>query len=119
MQSDYYPQEAVKFQIQAYNLPNNLQLLRKTHVAFSGSPRKHPYDSDRVILVVDPFSSYYLYYEFNKNDITYVEELPNIVNLDGETVTMVRVWVKKMSMAIRCTPFIVEDTRPPAMSKRM
>lgn len=117
MQSENYPQEAVKFQIQAYKTPNNLQLLKKTHVAFSGSPRKHPYDSDRVILVVDPFSTNYLYYEFNKNDISYVEELPNIVDLDGETVTMVRVWVKKMSMGIRCSPFIVEDTRAAGVSK--
>jgi inorganic pyrophosphatase len=117
MQSENYPQEAVKFQIQAYKVPKNQQLLKKTHVAFTGSPRKHPYDSDRVILVVDPFSTNYLYYEFSKNDITYVEELPNIVNLDGDTVTMVRVWVKKMSMAIRCTPFIVEDTRPAGLSK--
>ena len=30
---------------------------------------------------------------------------------DGDTITMVRVWVKKMSVGIRCSPFIVEDTR--------
>jgi hypothetical protein len=39
-----------------------------------------------------------------------VEELPNIVTVDGETVTMVRVWIKKMSIGMRCSPFIVEDT---------
>jgi len=86
-------------------------MLKNTHVPFSGSPKKHPYDSDRVILVADPFSTNTLFYEFNKDDISYLEELPNLVNLEGETITMVRVWVKKMSMGIRCSPFIVEDTR--------
>ena len=50
------------------------------------------------------------FYEFFKGDIAYVEELPSIVNLDGETVSMVRVWIKKMSIGMRCSPFIVEDT---------
>ncbi len=85
--------------------------MRKTHVSFSGSPKKHPYDPQRVILVVDPFSTNNLFYEFTKEDISYIEELPNIGNQEGETITMVRVWVKKMSVGIRCSPFIVEDTK--------
>jgi inorganic pyrophosphatase len=111
MTSDSYLQEASKFHIQAYQKPKNAQILKETHVSFSGSPQKHPYDTDKVILVADPFSTNTLYYEFNKGDISYLEELPNLVNLDGETITMVRIWVKKMSVAIRCSPFIVEDTR--------
>jgi hypothetical protein len=39
-----------------------------------------------------------------------VEELPNIVNLEGKTIMMVRVWIKKMSIGLRCSPFVVEDT---------
>ena len=111
MTYESYPQEAVKFQIQAYKKPKDIQLLKKTHVSFYGSPNKHPYTADKVILVIDPFSTNNFFYEFNKEDISYVEELPNLVNLDGETITMVRVWVKKMSVGIRCSPFIVEDTR--------
>ena len=110
MTFESYPQEALKFQIQAYKKPKDLHVLRKTHVSFSGSPQKHPYDSHKVIIIVDPFSTNNLYYEFNKDDISYVEELPNLVNLDGSTIAVVRVWVKKLSVAIRCSPFIVEDT---------
>ena len=115
MTSESYPQEAVKFHIQAYQKPKNVQALRKTHVSFSGSPKKHPYDTDKVILVSDPFSTNTLYFDFNKDDISYLEELPNLVNLDGESITMVRIWVKKMSVGIRCSPFIVEDTRMPVI----
>jgi len=113
MTSESYPQEALKFQIQAYQKPKNIQILKKTHVSFSGTPKKHPYDTDKIILVADPFSTNTLYYEFSKDDISYLEELPSLVSLDGETITMVRIWVKKMSIGIRCSPFIVEDTRIP------
>lgn len=111
MSAESYPQEAVPFQIQAYKRPKDIYTLRKTHVSFSGSPQKHPYDSDKVILIADPFSANNFYFEFNKNDISYVEELPNVVNLEGETLPVVRIWVKKMSVGVRCSPFIVEDTR--------
>ena len=110
MTFESYPQEALKFQVQAYKKPKDLHVLRKTHVSFSGSPQKHPYDSNKVILIADPFSTNNLYYEFNKDDISYVEELPNLVNPDGSAIAVVRVWVKKLSVAIRCSPFIVEDT---------
>jgi inorganic pyrophosphatase len=114
MATESYLQKTPKFQIQAYEKPKDLKIMRKTHVSFSGSPQKHPYDAHRVILVVDPFSTDNLYYEFKKEDISYVEELPNITNQDGETTPMVRVWVKKMSVGIRCSPFIVEDTKKTA-----
>ena len=111
MATESYPQEAPKFQIQAYKKPKDIRLMRKTHVSFSGSPKKHPYNPEQVVLVADPFSTNNLFYEFTKEDISYVEELPNLVNQGGETIAMVRVWVKKRSIGIRCSPFIVEDTR--------
>ena len=110
MTFESFPQEALKFQIQTYKKPKDPHALRKSHVSFAGSPRQHPYDSNKVILIADPFSTNNLYYEFGKDDISYVEELPNLVDLDGNTIAVVRVWVKKLSVAVRCSPFIVEDT---------
>jgi len=106
-----FPQEVKKFEIETYAMPKNLKELKKTHVPFSGSPLKHPYDSKRVILVPDPYSSSPFYYEFKSDDITYAEKLPSIVNLEGETVTMVRFWVKKMGLGMLCTPFLVEEIK--------
>ena len=102
-------QEIKKLEIQAYAKPKDNKALRHTHVPFSGNPRKHPYDSDRVILIADPYSTNTFYYEFLADDISYVEDLPNVVNENGKTITMVRLWVKKMSVGIRCAPFIVQD----------
>ena len=50
------------------------------------------------------------YYEFKTADISYVEELVNLVNIDGETVPMARIWVKKKSIGARASLFIVDDT---------
>jgi inorganic pyrophosphatase len=104
------PQEAIKFEIQTYRRPKDRKALLSSHVAFSGSPQRHPYDPKKIILIADPYSTHHFFYEFLKEDIAYVEELPSIVNPQGETITMVRVWIKKMSIAMRCSPFIVADT---------
>jgi inorganic pyrophosphatase len=104
------PLKTTKLEIQAYKRPENLKALSKTHVAFTGSPQIHRYDPDKFILVADPFSTNTFYIEFDSSDISYAEELPNLVNVEGEIITMARIWVKKKSIAIHCTPFQVSDT---------
>jgi inorganic pyrophosphatase len=105
-----FPEEHEKFEIQAYKKPKSLKHLKETNIAFSGSPRKHPYDPDRVILITDPYSKITSYYEFKTADISFVEEMVNLVDTDGETVPMVRIWVKKKSIGSRASLFVVDDT---------
>ena len=105
-----YLQKAGKFEIQTYRRKADQRRLAETHIAYSGSPFKHPDNPDKVILVADPFSQNTFYYEFNKDDITLAEDLPSITNLEEETLTMVRLWVKKETLAVRCTPFRVANT---------
>jgi hypothetical protein len=101
--------EAKKLElIQYQNSPDRNQLV-KTHIAFSGSLRQHPYDSDKVILLSEPYSSNTTFYEFMREHIGCVEKLPNIVNSDGNDVTMVMLWVKKGSIGIRSAAFIVDN----------
>jgi inorganic pyrophosphatase len=104
-------QKAEKFEIEKYKAPKDIRALSKTHVPYTGSPLKHPLDQDRIILVPDPYIDNSPYLEFNKPDISFVEKLANIVNLEGETVAMVRIWVEKGSVAIQCTPFQVTSGR--------
>ena len=101
-------QEVKKFEVLAAHDIQRFTDLRNTHVPFSGSPHRHPYSLDKFILVADPYCSS-LYYEFNNEDVDFVEELPSIVNLEGETVTMILIWVKKQSLALRCSPFVVDS----------
>ena len=107
-------QEARQFEILTLHRSHRRADLRDTHVPFSGSPHRHPFANDKFILVVDPYSST-LYYEFNTDDIDFVEELPSIVNLEGDTMTMVLIWVKKKSLALRCSPFVVDS---PALGQK-
>jgi hypothetical protein len=99
---------AKKFELEAYKKYPDLIF---NYVPFAGSPQKHPYDKDKIILVIDPFSTHTSYYEFNIADIEGVEELPSLVTIEGESVAMVRVWVRKGSIAVKGIPFVVEDTR--------
>ena len=96
-----------KFEVQAYAKPGKMN--REDHIPYSGSPRKHPHEPDRIILVADPFTPVTFYYEFRVKDIGFAEELPSITNLDGESVPMARIWVRKKSLGIRSIPFLVED----------
>jgi inorganic pyrophosphatase len=105
-----YLLKADKLEIQAYHQPSKNQDLAQNHIAYSGSPFKHPYDPQKIILIADPFSQNTFYYEFNKQDITFAEDLPSIVNLDNESLSMVRLWIRKGSLAVRCTPFRVANT---------
>lgn len=95
-----------KLEISKFVKPESVD--KKNYVPFSGSPRKHPCEEARVILIADPFSEVTFYYEFNIQDIAFVEELVNITNINGESMPMVRVWVKKKSIALRCAPFVVD-----------
>ena len=108
-----FPQAGIRFEIQIYQRPSDETRMRDTHIAFSGAPQKHPANPEKIILVVDPYSDNTFYYEFNTEDISFVEELTSIVTIDGEVIPMARIWVKKKSIAIRSTPFVVESTRPP------
>lgn len=104
-------QKARKYEIQSYDRPKDIKLLKKTHIPFSGSLFKHPYDREKLILVADPVSSNTFYYEFKTKDIAGVEELPNQVDPEGESYNISRIWVRKGSLAVRCAPFRVEDLR--------
>jgi len=100
-------QKVVAFDIEKYKAPRDVRSLAKTHVPFTGTPRKHPLNPDQIILIPDPYNPMSTYLEFGRNDITHVEKLANIANMEGETVPMVRIWVKKGSLAVQCTPFQV------------
>ena len=110
MSSAHFPRKAEKFEIQAYKKPKDLSSIKKTHISYSGSLQKHQYDPAKIILVYDPYSSDGFYYEFKIDDISYVDELPSLVNMEGETVTMSRLWIKKKSIGIKSFLFIVENT---------
>jgi inorganic pyrophosphatase len=110
MPNENLPSEPARLALQVYEKPSDLGHFRKTHVPYSGAPHKHPYDSGKLILVPDPYGNTTVYFEFKIDDISYVEELPNLVDLEGKVITMARIWVEKGSVGLLCSGFVVEDT---------
>jgi inorganic pyrophosphatase len=106
-------QEAKRLEIQPYKKRANVEDLKRKSIPFIGSPLKHPVDKTKVILIVDPYNQTTFYYEFKAEDIALVEDFPTIVNIDGENITMARLWIRKGGMGIRCSPFIVEELTSP------
>lgn len=97
----------------------SLDFDKKKCCSFYGSPKKHPYEKNRVILVADPLSEHTFYYEFNIEDILSIEEQPSITNIEGDSVSMVRLWVKDNSVGLHCTPFLVSNIRGAHPSKSL
>ncbi|OPL15226.1 MAG: hypothetical protein AVO39_02175 [delta proteobacterium MLS_D] len=99
-------EEAGKFELDRYLGPPKRP---EGHVSFTGALEKHPHNPEKIVLIVDPFSSHLLCYEFNRADIGGLEELPSIATSDGEAVHMYRIWVRKGSIGVQSIPFIVDD----------
>ena len=79
----------------------------KTSIAYQGILHKHPFETEKVILMEPPFSRPKVCYEFKIIDITKIEELPNIVTETGENIRMVKLWIHKGSFALRMQVFEV------------
>jgi len=83
-------------------------------VAFVGTPRKHPYDSEKCILFTaklaeHPGESEATLIEFRMSDVIAIEELPSPVDKSGSARSLAKLWVKRGAIAIRYEPFEVAD----------
>jgi len=76
-------------------------------VPFSGCPRVHPSDKSKMFLVKDPLGNEPKVLEFNLEDILFVEENPSAVTEAGESVPMVKLWVKRGAVGVVLEPFEV------------
>lgn len=90
-----------------------VQYIRSTEesvcIPFTGTPKKHPYDKEKFILISDPLSQNATFYEFNLEDIEHVENIGSIATEEGDNVKMVKIYVKKGSFGIRYEPFTVDE----------
>jgi inorganic pyrophosphatase len=105
----HFLKKAKQYDLVKFQHSVNFDQLKQTHLPFSGSLRHHPDDENKVILLSEPYGGNFTYYEFKTEDIGFVEKLPNVVNIDGEDIAMVMLWIKKGCIGIRSTPFIVES----------
>ncbi len=81
----------------------------KKAISFTGSPRKHPYDQEKLLLVSNPFTSDTVFFEFRIEDVLHYDDLPGIATDNGENLLMVRLWINKGSLGLKYEPFEVDD----------
>ncbi len=76
-------------------------------VPFTGTPRRHPYDSEKVVLVPHPFEKERILYEFQLRDVIHLEQLSSIVTERGENLPVMKLWVRLGSRAVQLTPIVI------------
>jgi len=84
-------------------------------IAFIGALRKHPYDSDKCLLLTARQEKLRwleegVVLEFRISDVLAADELPSPVNEQGAARSLIRIWVKRGAIALRYEPFEVGDT---------
>ncbi|MDR0563283.1 MAG: hypothetical protein LBG73_11435 [Spirochaetaceae bacterium] len=81
----------------------------KNGISFTGYPRQHPSDKNKIILVNDPLGENPKVMEFRFEDILGAEEVHSAVTKSGDTAPLVKVWVRKGSHGVLLEPFEVDD----------
>jgi len=92
-----------QFNIDKLRQPN----FREDYSSFEGSPRRHPSNDKILILVTNPFDENMMFYEFNLDTVSAVEEIGTITSSDSKSAYQVRIWVKKGTLAVKSETFIV------------
>jgi hypothetical protein len=81
----------------------------KDGVPFTGSPRQHPSEKNKFILLCDPLGDSPAVMEFKIEDILYMENVPSAVTENGEGVLLVKVWIRRRARGVILEPFEVGD----------
>ena len=70
-------------------------------IPIAGNPRKHPYDKNRLILILESHDDKTVFHDFKLEDIAHIEELPSISKGEGGSLRQVQLWVKINSWIIK------------------
>jgi len=77
-------------------------------VAFIGSARQHPYDKEKLLVIVDEGTDEAMLLEFRVEDVLSAENLPNPVTEKGESYSKVKLWIRRGAVGVRYEPFEVD-----------
>lgn len=73
---------------------------------FEGSPKRHPTNENILILITNPFEEIKHFFEFHLDTIGAVEEIGTMTS-ENNSAYLIRVWVKKGTIAVKSETFIV------------
>jgi len=81
----------------------------KNSVPFTGYPRSHPSEKDKLLLVYDPLGVNPSLMEFKTADVLFIEDIPQAVTETGEGIPLVKIWVRRGARGVLLEPFEVDD----------
>ena len=79
----------------------------KDALPFTGYPRQHPTEKNKIILVYDPLGPAPTVMEFKIDDVLFAEEIPSAVTEDGEGVPLIKLWIRRGAHGVIMEPFEV------------
>lgn len=80
----------------------------KNAVSFTGHPRQIPSEKSKVILINDPLGDNPAIIEFNLDDVVFVEDLHALITEKGESLRLVKIWIRKGARGVIFEPFVVD-----------
>ena len=81
----------------------------KDAIPFSGYPRQHPSEKNKILLVFDPLGISPTVLEFKLEDVLYIEEIPSAITEAGEGIPMLRLWIRRGAHGVVLEPFEVNN----------
>ena len=83
---------------------------QKNALPFTGYPKQHPTDKNKIILIYDPLGNSPAVLEFKLDDILYVEEMSQAVTEKGEGIPLIKFWVRRGAHGMFLEPFEVGES---------
>ena len=81
----------------------------KNSIPFSGYPRQHPVEKDKLILIYEPLGINPMVMEFSLDDVLFIEELHSAVTEAGEGLPLIKLWIRKGARGVVLEPFEVDE----------
>ena len=78
-------------------------------VPFTGYPRQHPIENNKLILIYDPAGANPMIMEFRLTDVLFIEELPSVVTETGENIPIIKLWICRGAKGVILEPFEVDE----------
>ena len=81
----------------------------KDAIPFTGYPRQHPAEKNKILLVYDPLGASPTILEFKLDDLMFIEDVPSAVTQTGEGIPMIKLWVRRGAHGVILEPFEVNS----------
>ena len=84
----------------------------KNGVSFTGYPKQHPTEKNKLILIYEPLGKNPAVLEFKMDDILFVEDVSQAVTENGEGIPLVKLWIRRGAHGMLLEPFEVDESEP-------